>query len=126
MGIPLAARKRLASCSERQLLAIGRKLPHHQTFDEGFARFAIEMVRAIVADLRVGEDDDLAGIRGIRKDLLITRDRRIENNFSVPVCLRTKASALEDGSVLQGEDCFVQFLESSGSESNLFQHAGQG
>ena len=58
----------------------------------------------VVADLRIGEDDDLAGIGRIGENFLISGDGGIEDNFAVPFRARTKTTALEDCSVFQGED----------------------
>jgi hypothetical protein len=60
-------------------------------------------VGAVVADLRVGENDDLAGIGRIGENFLVAGDGRIEDDLAGPVCARTKTAALEDGAVLQGE-----------------------
>ena len=40
----------------------GGELAHGETFNVGTARFVIRFVGAVIADLRVGEDDDLAGV----------------------------------------------------------------
>jgi len=59
----------------------------------------------VSADLRIGEDDDLAGIRGIGEDFLIACDGGIEYHLARPLDGRTKTTALEDRTVFQGEDC---------------------
>ena len=38
-------------------------------------------IGAVIADLRVGQDNNLSRIRGIGKDFLVTGDGSIENNF---------------------------------------------
>ena len=81
---------------------------HDQTFDMRLRGFVIAFVGAVVADLRIGEDDDLAGIRGIGEDFLIARDGGIENHLAGAFDGRTKTTALEDRTVFQGEDCWVQ------------------
>ena len=62
-------------------------------------------VGAVVADLRVGQDDDLAGIGRIGEYFLIAGERRIEDDFAGAFRGRTKTPAFEDGSVFQGQDC---------------------
>ena len=42
----------------------------------GCADFAVGDVGAVVSDLRVGQDDDLPGVRGIGEDLLVSGDGR--------------------------------------------------
>jgi hypothetical protein len=54
--------------------------------------------------LGIGQDDDLAGIRGVGEDFLIAGERGIEDDFAGALNRRTKIPAFEDGSVLQGED----------------------
>ena len=74
----------------------------------GFRGFVIGTAGAVIADLWVCEDDDLAGIGGIGEDFLIAGDRGIEDNFARAFGGRTKTPALEDGSVFQGQDCRIQ------------------
>ena len=87
----------------------GRELAHHQTFDIRTGRLVVRGTGSVVADLRIGEDDDLAGIGGIGEDFLIAGEGGIEDDLSGPLGGRTKTLALEDGAVFQGEDCSVQF-----------------
>ena len=70
--------------------------------------FVVAFIRAVVADLRIGENHDLAGIGRIGEDFLIARDGGIENHLTRPLDGRTKTTALEDRAVFQGEDCWVQ------------------
>ena len=46
------------------------------------ARFEILGRGAGVADVRIGQRDDLPAVRGIREDLLVAGHRRIENYFT--------------------------------------------
>ena len=87
----------------------GGKLADHQAFDVGPAGFVVLGAGSVVADLGIGQDDDLARIGRIREDFLVSGEGRIEDNFTGPLGGRTKAPALEDGPVFQGEDCRVQF-----------------
>ena len=70
--------------------------------------FVVALIRAVVSDLRVGENHDLAGIRRIGEDFLIARDGGIEDHLARSFDGRTKTTALEDRTVFQGEDCWVQ------------------
>ena len=85
-----------------------RELAHHQTFDEWPSRFIVGLIGAVVADLRVGENHDLSGIRRIGEDFLVAGDGGIENDFTCPLDGRTITPALEDGAVFQGEDCGIR------------------
>ena len=66
------------------------------------------MVSAIVADLRVGEDNDLPSVRGICEDFLIAGDRGIENDFAQALGGCAEADTFKDTAVFQGEDCLLQ------------------
>ncbi len=86
----------------------GGELAYHQAFDVGARRLLVILVRAVVADLGIREHDDLAGIGGIGEDFLIAGDGGVEDHLAKSVFLRTKALALEDRSVFQGENCLIQ------------------
>jgi hypothetical protein len=63
--------------------ADGREFADDQALDVGLCRFVVCLVGAVVADLGVGENDDLAGIGGIGGDFLVSGKRSIENNFAL-------------------------------------------
>jgi hypothetical protein len=84
-----------------------RELADDQPFDIRLARFAVGGAGAVIADLRIGENDDLSGIGGIREDFLVTGDGGIEDDFAAALGGRTKTPALEDRSVFQGQDCRI-------------------
>ena len=94
---------------ERQLLAMAENSRTTRPSMYGRGGFVILGAGAVVADLGVGEDDDLAGIGGVGEDFLIAGEGGIEDDFAGPLGGRTKTPALEDRSVFQGEDCRVQF-----------------
>src|SRR5215471_11623551 len=77
-------------------------------------RFVVRLACAVVADLRVGENYDLPGIRGIGENLLISGNGSVENDFAGAFGGRTKAPALEDRSVFQGQDCRIQQIPPGG------------
>ena len=112
-GMLFLARKSSASASERQLLATGENSRTTRPSINGLPASLSSCVRAVVADLRVREDDDLAGIGRIGENFLISGDGGIENDLAVSFRARTKTTALEDCSVLQGEDRWIQFLRGS-------------
>jgi hypothetical protein len=69
--------------------------------------------------LRIGQDHDLPGIRGVGEDFLISRESGIKDNFAASLGGRTKTPALEDVPVLQGEYCIGQLGFSSQGVDNL-------
>ena len=71
------------TCSERQLELIGGELADDQALDIGLGGLVVCLVGAVVADLGVGENDDLSGIGGIGGDFLIAGKGSIENNFTL-------------------------------------------
>ena len=87
-----------------------RELAHHQAFDIGARGLIIIHAGSVVADLRIGEDDDLAGIRGIGEDFLVAGEGGVENNFPGPFGEGAKTPTLEDRAVLQGENGRVQVV----------------
>ena len=80
-----------------------------EAFGAGAVGFVIAFCGSVVADSGVGEDHDLAGIGRIGENFPIAGEGGVENNLTRPLGGRTKAPALEDASVFQGEDCRVQF-----------------
>src|SRR5690348_5218316 len=90
----------------------GRDLADYQAFNEGLDGFVIGQIGAIVADLRIGEDNDLTAIGRIGENFLITGDGGIEDHLTGSFDRRTKTDSLEDRTVLQGENCLLQQIGS--------------
>ena len=86
----------------------GRELADHQAFNVGTPGLVVGGAGSVIADLGIGEDDDLAGIRRVGEDFLVSGDRRVKDDFARTFDGRTKTLALEDRAVFQGEDCWVQ------------------
>src|SRR5262249_11013748 len=94
-----------------------RELAHYEPFDIRFRRFVIVTAGAVIPDLRICQNDNLAGIRRIGEYFLVAGEGRVENDLAGPLCRRTKTPAFEDRPVFQGEDCswqFTWFLPGSG------------
>ena len=49
---------------------------------EGLRRLVVGGVHAVVADVGVGEGDDLTGVAGVGDDLLVAREHRVEHDFT--------------------------------------------
>lgn len=63
------------------------------------------LVRADISDMRKSERNDLAGIGGIRKDLLVARHRCVEADLPDRVPGGTEAGAFDNRSVRQNQQC---------------------
>ncbi len=59
-----------------------RQIADHEPGSVGPARLDVLGIHADVADVRVGERDDLPGVRRIGEDLLVARHRRVEHDFA--------------------------------------------
>ena len=74
-----------------------------ERFDAGPRRFLVIEIRADVADVRIGEANDLPGVTGIRKNFLITGEAGIENDFAAAARDRAGSAAVKYAPVFQGE-----------------------
>ncbi len=90
----------------------GRDLADDQSFYIRTGGLAIRLVGAIVADLRIGEDDDLAAIGRIGENFLIAGDGGVEDHLACALDRRTKTGALEDRSIFQDENRLLQISDS--------------
>ena len=81
-----------------------RKLAHDQPLYVGPRGLVIFRSRAVVSDLRIGENYYLPSIGGISKNFLVAGDGSIENDFPVAFALRTVAFAAEDAAIFQRKD----------------------
>ena len=89
------------TCSERQLELIGGELAHDQALDIGLGRLVVCLVGAVVADLGIGKNDNLAGIGRIGSDFLVTGKGSIENDFALAFARVPVALAAEDAPVFE-------------------------
>jgi hypothetical protein len=64
-------------------------------------RFLVQAVGAHVADVRVGEADDLPGIAGVGKDLLVAGEGGIKNDFAAAARARAGRATLKDAPVFE-------------------------
>jgi hypothetical protein len=71
--------------------------------------FVVFRVGAVVADLGISQDDNLAGVRWVGEDFLVAGERGIKNYFPVTFAFRTVASAAEDPSIFQRKNCLHGF-----------------
>ncbi len=69
-------------------------LADDESADLDFPGFDIQFVDAVVADERIGRQDDLAGIGRIGQNFLIADHAGIENNFPVGIGSQPRRSNL--------------------------------
>jgi hypothetical protein len=58
----------------------------------------------VVADVRVGERDDLARVRGIGEDLLVARHRGVEDDLAAGAAVGANATSAKDAPVGEDQD----------------------
>jgi hypothetical protein len=80
-----------------------RKFADHQRFDVRSLRLLIVGVRAHVADVGIGQADDLPGIAGIGENFLVTGEAGVENDFAGTAGASARRAAAKDASVLERE-----------------------
>jgi hypothetical protein len=80
---------------------MGGELADDQALNIGLGRLVVRLVGAVVADLGIGENDDLTGIGGIGGDFLISGKGSIENNFALAFAWVPIAVATEDAPVFE-------------------------
>jgi hypothetical protein len=76
-----------------------RQVADDQACGVDFGSFDVFGVDTVVADMRVSQGDDLAGIRWIGQDFLITRHGGIENDFARRVTGSANGNTFKDCSV---------------------------
>src|SRR3984885_11638102 len=81
-----------------------RKLAYDEPFNPGTRSFVVFLVGAVVADLRVGQDNDLSRIRWVGEDFMVAGDGSIKNDFAVAFAFGAVAFASEDSPVFQRKD----------------------
>ena len=83
------------------------ELAHHDALAPRSQRLVIERRDAVVADVRVREADDLTGVTGVGDDLLVARQRGVEDELTAREARLGQVPggvALEGGAVGEHED----------------------
>ena len=73
----------------------------------------IEPVGPYVADVRIGEADDLPGVAWIGENFLVAGERGIENDFAAPARAGAGGAALKYAPVFEREDGFCGWRDQS-------------
>jgi hypothetical protein len=80
-----------------------RKLAHDERFDIGVRGFFIIEIGANIADVRISQADDLAGVAGVGENFLITGEAGIENDFAAAARDGAGGAAVKGAPVFQSE-----------------------
>jgi hypothetical protein len=80
-----------------------RKLADDQRFDIRAGGFFVVEIGADIADVRIRQADDLAGVTGVRENFLITGEASIENDFAAAARDGAGGSAVKYTPVFQSE-----------------------
>src|SRR5690606_40927397 len=82
-----------------------RDVAHDQPGRPDPAGLVVLAGAAGVADVGIGQGDDLAGVRGVGEDFLVAGHGRVEHDFTDGKAGRADGYAFEDGAVFEREDC---------------------
>ena len=98
--------------SDRQLLDAW-SCPELPVLTHESCRLHVVAVRSGIADMGIGQCDDLPAIRGIRQDFLVARHCSIEYDLADGLAFGADRSAVEYRSVLQCQYCWRAQVRSS-------------
>ncbi len=101
---PFVAQSLGQSAAHAEVARQKRHVAHHQPGGHHPVGFEVFVVDADVADVRIGERDDLPGITRVGENFLIARHRGVEHHLTDGVTGRTDALAVEHRSVGKDED----------------------
>ena len=78
---------------------------HHQAAQGGLDALAVALGEAVVANLRIGHGNNLAGIRGVGDDLQIAFQRGVEANLAEHFAFGAAGHTFEAGAVFKHQKC---------------------
>jgi len=81
----------------------GRKFADDERFDVRVAGLFVIGIGADIADVWIGEADDLAGVTWVSKNFLVTGEAGIENNFAAAAGPGARGAPRENAPVLKRE-----------------------
>src|SRR5208282_26154 len=81
-----------------------RKLAYDQPLDVGAHGLAVFGIGAVVSDFRVGQDNDLSGVRRVGENFLVAGNGSIKNDFARALAFSAVAFASEDSAVFERKD----------------------
>src|SRR5215471_13804220 len=88
-----------------------REFPDYQAFNIRTRGLIVVRISAVVAYLRVGEDNNLPGVRRISEDFLVACNGGIKNDFPVTFTFRAVTFTAEDPSIFERKDCLHRISE---------------
>ena len=80
-----------------------RKFTNDQRFDVRTAGFLVVQIGADVADVRIGETNDLARVTGIGENFLVTGEAGIKNDFAAAAGDSSGRAAMKDAPIFERE-----------------------
>ena len=89
----------------------GRRVGHDQRPEPRADRLVVHGEPAVVADQRVGHDDDLAGVRGVGADLLVAGLARVDDEVAAGRRRGAEGDAREDRAVLERQQRRTQVAD---------------
>ncbi len=81
-----------------------RQVAHHQACGMDAFRFDVLDIDAGVADVRVGQGDDLPGIRRVGEDFLIAGECGVEHHFTARDAIGADRLAAKNRAVSENQD----------------------
>jgi len=78
-----------------------REFPHDKRFDVRPRGFLIFEVGANIADVRIGQTNNLPGVAGVGENFLITGEAGVENDFAAAARDRACRASVKDAPVFQ-------------------------
>src|SRR5579872_2549821 len=81
-----------------------RELAHNQALDPRTRGLVVFLVRAVISDFWIRQNDDLSGVGRVGENFLISGDGSIKNDFAVAFAFGAVAFASEDSAVFQRKD----------------------
>ena len=82
-----------------------RQIANDQSSGVNLRRLLIDSVAAGVADVRIGERDDLTRVRRVGQDFLVAGDRRVEHHLANGLSLRTNRNTAEQRAISECKNC---------------------
>src|SRR5690242_5179556 len=100
-GNTIAFQELLAVLAATPIARNRAELSDHQALDVRPVGLVVVGIRAVVADLRIGQHNDLAGVGRVGEYLLVSSDGGIEDDLAIALAFGAAAFADEYSSIFQ-------------------------
>jgi hypothetical protein len=77
------------------------KLADDKRFNVRLGRFFVAVIGAHIADVGIGQTDNLASVAGVGKNFLVASETGVENNFPATAGTSTRRAPVKYASVLE-------------------------